>query len=144
MGIDIYGMVRKSDGTLTQDVSDETRAYIASVMTGMSAMIDDVRAFDEFNAKRPAYWDDPELDYAMWEQIQANPIWQALDNLHLMCLGRATAYNGVRHYIVYEMGCSLPTGETDDALDMHAILSLLFDDERAEQLLRVVDHIFWA
>ena len=144
MGIDIYGMVRQADGTLTQEISDETRAYIAGVITGKFVIIDDVRAFDAFNAKRPPYWDDPELDYAMWEQIQANPIWHALDSIQHLCLGRATAHNGVRHYIVYEMGCSLSTGDTDDALDMQAILSLLFDEDRAKQLLRVVDHIFWA
>lgn len=144
MGVDIYGMVRKADGTLTQEASDETRAYLASVMTGMSAMIDDVRAFDAFNAKRPAYWDDLELDYAMWEQIQANPIWQALDRMQLLCLGRAGTHNGVRHYIRHEMGCDLVSGGTDDPVDMRAILTLLFDTQRAEQLLLVIDHLAWG
>jgi len=142
MGVDMYAQVRKMDGNLTSEISEETRAVLAGIISGQGVLIDDVREFEAFQAGRVDSWDDPELGFEQWEKVNAHPFWWALDMVqsNIMVLGRA---KGSVAKVLREMGYD-SDGHTQDKREIEIILVALFDEERGVQLARILDGLYWA
>ena len=142
MGTYIYGQVRKADGSLTSEISEETRAVLASIISGECVLIDDVREFEAFNANRVNSWDDDELAFEQWEVINAHPFWSVLDSIgsDMMVFGKArgNAFLAIRD-LGYEWDES-----TDDKREVEMILVGLFGKERGVQLAQIIDGLYWG
>lgn len=141
MGIDAYGLVRQPDGTLGQTTSEETQAAIAQILSGHRVTIDDVREFKIFQSNRASSWEDDERAYAEWEIINNHAFWWALDGLDLLMLGRCTSE--VRE-VMLDYDVDIVNGRTEDKELMLVMLTVIFDQQRANLLVQILDGIFWS
>jgi len=146
MGVDVYGLVRQPDGTLGQTVSDETRAAIAQIIVGIGQgdeiiSVADVRLFDEFQSNRVSSWEDSERAYEEWKFVNDHAFWWALDSLDILLLGRCTSE--VRD-LMFDYGVEITQGRTEDKRMMTDVLTVIFDRTRANQLVNILDGLFWS
>jgi len=142
MGVDIYAQVRKVDGSLTTEISEETRAVLAGIISGQRVLIDDVREFEEFQKGRVNSWEDDELAFEQWEQVNAHPFWWALDIIgsQMMILGRA---RGNAFIAIRDLGYD-SDGSTQDKREVEMILVGLFGKERGVQLAQIINGLYWG
>ncbi|GAB5426500.1 MAG: hypothetical protein Crog4KO_36470 [Crocinitomicaceae bacterium] len=142
MDTQFYALIKQTDGTYDLAVSDELRAEIASIIANQVVRVEDVEAFDEFQANRAPAWDYSDAVYREEAEIDAHPFWRTLADMAELSLGQCN--KRIVDEVFYVYGLNDTYGLTDDHNMMLAILGRLFDASRAFQLAQVLDGLQWA
>lgn len=137
-----YSLVKQGNGTYELAISYELRAEIASIIANQVIRVEDVEAFDDFQANRAPAWDYSDAEYREEAQIDAHPFWRTLADLSDLSLGQCN--QKIVDDVFYVYGLNASCGLTHDRTMMLAILGRLFDPSRAFQLVQVLDGLQWA